>query len=161
MPLQCSYKTCEPDENLNRAVILQFERHIESQNRSISCYYDPWFKDYGAVLSVQKPGNEVVFAVLIPAASLLVALLTCLCFCKWCRNKENLNKTKTNTTTTTTTSTNTALVTSPAARDTTRKAAADEEQLGVPLYDIEEQDSPLWDERTAMTSEKENMLSKV
>ena len=83
--------SCSSDRAHNRDVIARFEQQIKHSNGSITCFYDVWFKDYGAVLEVKQPGNDVFYAVLIPAISLVLSINVCLLFCKWCRKKEKLN----------------------------------------------------------------------
>ena len=91
--VQCSLMTCERDPSRNRAVVSSFDELIRRSNGSIDCFYDPWFSDYGAVLRLETPRNDVIYAVLIPALSLFLAINVCLVFCKWCRAKEKLNTT--------------------------------------------------------------------
>ena len=89
--MQCSIHSCESNEWLNRDVVTSFEMNImTSRNETISCHYDRWFKEEGAVLHPLKPRPRDVYMTLAPALSLLLSLNVCVCFCKWCRTREHL-----------------------------------------------------------------------
>ena len=88
---QCSLYVCEPDRNANREAVRKFQLLMETSPPNHTCYYDPWFRSHGAVLTTHLPSVDVLYAVFFPAGSVFLGFIACIVFCRWCRAKEHLN----------------------------------------------------------------------
>ncbi|ELU03541.1 hypothetical protein CAPTEDRAFT_223879 [Capitella teleta] len=89
---RCSIKVCDADFHTNRMQIDVFKSKYGHIGRELTCYYDPYDVSSGSVLEVYSNPLFAFHAVFWPSLALFIGLVSCVVFCKKCRQIEELKQ---------------------------------------------------------------------